>query len=57
MTTVERLLDRKLRLIERLLDNAGPHERAEIEHQLEKIDTALNLLGYAGPGISEDNEN
>jgi len=57
VTTVERLLDRKQQLMERLLDNPGPHERGEIENQLEKIDTALNLLGYAGPGISEDDEN
>jgi hypothetical protein len=57
VTTLERLLDRKQRLIERLLDNPGRHEREEIERQLEKIDTALNLLGDARPGFSEDDEN
>ena len=54
MTTLERLLDQKQRLIERLLDNPGRHEREQIERLLEKIDTALNLLGDGLRGISEN---
>ena len=50
MTTLERLLDRKQRLIERLLDNPSPHEREEIERVLDKIDTALaSQMGLQGP--------
>jgi hypothetical protein len=57
MTTVAHLLARKQRLIERLEENPGPNERAEIEHQLEQIDTALELLEETGPSTSnKDNE-
>jgi hypothetical protein len=56
VTTVERLLDRKQRLIEQLLDSSSAEERDEIERMLEKIDTALNLLGDGSRGISEDDE-
>jgi hypothetical protein len=54
MTTVANLLARKQRLIERLQENVGPHEREDIERQLEQINTALNLLDDAGPGKSSD---
>ena len=57
MTTVGRLLIRKRELIARLRGNPGPHERDEIVRLLEKIDTALDLLGEARPGISEKDEN
>jgi len=50
MTTLAKLLARKQKLQERLQENPGPHERDEIERQLEEIDTALNSLDEAGPG-------
>jgi len=53
-TTLARLLAQKQELIERLQGDPGPEERAEIERLLEKIDTALDLLDDARPGISED---
>ena len=49
MTTLAKLLAEKQRLIERLEQNPGEQEREEIGRQLEKIDTALNLLDEAGP--------
>lgn len=54
MTTVANLLARKQRLIERLQENVGPHEREEIERQLEQINTALSFLDDAGSGKSSD---
>jgi hypothetical protein len=54
MTTVANLLARKQRLLERLQENVGPHEREDIERQLEQINTALNFLDDAGPGKSSD---
>jgi len=50
MTTVANLLARK----QRLQENVGPHEREDIERQLEQINTALNFLDDAGPGKSSD---
>ena len=47
MTTLAKLLAEKQRLIERLEQNPGEQEREEIGRQLEKIDTALNLLDEA----------
>ena len=44
MTTIENLLERKQKLLERLQGNPGTHERDEIEGQLAQIDTALDLL-------------
>ena len=45
MSTVEKLLARKQRLLERLHeDDPGPHERDEIERLLAEIDSALNLI-------------
>jgi hypothetical protein len=52
-TTLARLLEQKQQLIERLQGDPGPEERDEIERLLEKIDTALNLLDEAGPGIRD----
>jgi hypothetical protein len=49
MTTVAKLLARKQRLIERLQEGPGPHEREEIEHLLVEIDAMLDLLDEAGP--------
>ena len=54
MTTVANLLARKQLLLDRLQENVGPHEREEIERQLEQINTALNFLDDAGPGKSTD---
>jgi hypothetical protein len=51
-TTTAQLLARKQKLLERLEQNPGVHERDDIERQLEKIDTALNLLD--GPGSSHE---
>ena len=56
MTTLAKLLARKQRLLERLQEDPGPHEREEIERQLEEIDTALNSLDEAGPGKSNDEQ-
>jgi hypothetical protein len=57
MTTVEKLLTRKRRLIERLLKNPGMEEQDEIGRQLQKIDTALHLLDDNVPaGISTEDE-
>jgi hypothetical protein len=48
--TVIRLLAQKQELLQRLEQNPGPNERAEIEQLLAKINTALSLLDDAGPG-------
>jgi hypothetical protein len=53
MTTAANLLARKQKLLERLDENPGPREREEIDRQLEKIDTALNLLDQTGTGESQ----
>jgi hypothetical protein len=53
MTTAAKLLAQKQQLLERLQQNPGPNERAEIERLLEQIDTALNLLDEADPGESD----
>ena len=44
MTTLSNLRARKQKLLERLLDNPGPHERDEVEGLLARIETALDLL-------------
>jgi hypothetical protein len=49
MTTVANLLARKQRLVERLHENPGPNERAEIERLLAQVDAALDLLEEVGP--------
>jgi hypothetical protein len=54
MTTIENLLERKQKLLERLQGNPGTHERDEIEGQLAQIDTALDML--EGPGESSDEQ-
>jgi hypothetical protein len=56
MTTRAKLLAPKQRLLERLQEDPGPHERDEIERQLEEIDTALNFLDEARPGKSSDEQ-
>ena len=42
MTTIAKLLAQKQRLLERLREDPGPHERKEIERLL--ADAALNQL-------------
>mgnify|MGYP005814886759 CR=1 FL=1 len=54
MTTAAKLLAQKQQLLERLQQDPGPNERAEIERLLEQIDTALNLLDEAGSGGSDE---
>jgi hypothetical protein len=49
MTTVANLLARKQRLVERLHENPGPNERAEIERLLAQVDAALDVLEEVGP--------
>lgn len=44
MTTLAKLLARKQKLLERLQEAPGPHERDEIERLIAQIDTALDLL-------------
>jgi hypothetical protein len=56
MTTVAKLLAQKQQLLERLEQDPGPNERAEIERVLEQVNAALNLLDSAGPGTSSDGE-
>jgi hypothetical protein len=56
MTTVEKLLTRKRRLVERLLENPGTEEQDEIGRQLQKIDTALHLLDNVPAGTRTDDE-
>ena len=54
MTSLAMLLARKQRLLERLREGPGPHERDEIERFLLEIDEALALLDESGPGVSGD---
>jgi len=54
MTSLAKLLARKQRLLERLQEGPGPHERDEIERLLAEVDEALALLDESGPGISGD---
>jgi len=56
MTTAAKLLARKQQLLERLQENPSPHERDEIERLLAEIDTALDLLDEAGPGVTSDRQ-
>jgi hypothetical protein len=42
MTTIAKLLAQKQRLLERLQEGPGPHEREEIERLLAEIDAALD---------------
>jgi Mg2+ and Co2+ transporter CorA len=53
MTSLARLLAQRRRLLERLQENPGAHEREEIQRLLREIDEALALLDESGPGISE----
>jgi hypothetical protein len=56
MTTLIKLLTRKQQLIQRLEENPGPNEQAEIERLLAEIDEALNFLDEIGPGTSRRDE-
>jgi hypothetical protein len=52
MSSLARLLEQKRRLLERLQEGPGAHEREEIQRLLREIDAALALLDESGPGIS-----
>jgi hypothetical protein len=52
-TTLAKLLEQKQQLIERLHEDPGPEEREQIEHRLEQVNTALDLLDEAGPGTGD----
>jgi Mg2+ and Co2+ transporter CorA len=54
VTTLARLLAQKQNLLERLLQDPGPHERDEIERLLAEIDDTLNRLDETGPGGSRN---
>ncbi len=54
MTTLSNLRARKQKLLKRLLENPGPHEREEIEGLLAQIETALDLLRE--PGETRDEQ-
>jgi hypothetical protein len=54
MTSAEKLLARKQKLLERLQDDPGPNERDEIGRQIEKIDAALDLLEKKVSTMSRD---
>ena len=54
MTSLAKLLAQKQRLLERLEEGPGSHERDEIERLLAEIDAALDLLDESGPGTSGD---
>jgi hypothetical protein len=56
MTTVAKLLAQKQRLIERLQEGPGPHEREQIERVLAEIDSALDSVEAAGPGETSDEQ-
>ena len=47
-TTVAKLLAQKQELLDRLAQNPGDNEHAEIKSVLAKIDAALNYLDAAG---------
>jgi hypothetical protein len=47
---VARLVARKQRLLGRLKEGLGPHEREEIERQLEEIDATFDFLDEAEAG-------
>jgi hypothetical protein len=44
MPVVANLLAQKQKLLERVQEDPGPNERAELERLLAQIDNALNLL-------------
>jgi len=52
MTTAAKLLARKQQLVDRLQEEPGPHERAEIERLLAEIDAALNSLEKVEPSAA-----
>jgi len=54
MTSLAKLLAQKQRLLERLQEGPGEHERDEIERLLAEINETLALLDESGPGISGD---
>jgi hypothetical protein len=54
MAAVEKLLMQKQQLLERLHNNPGRNERAEIEGLLAKINTALNFLEESGETATSD---
>jgi hypothetical protein len=54
MTSVEKLLTRKQRLVERLLEHPDLEEQDQIERQLKKIDAALHLLDNVSANTSTD---
>ena len=56
MTTVAKLLSRKQRLLERLHENPGSHERNEIVRRLMQTETALDLREEAGPAETSDDD-
>jgi hypothetical protein len=49
MSTIEKLLAQKQRLMEQLASDPGPNEREEIGRLLAKIETALTLLAPNDP--------
>lgn len=55
MTTVAKLLGRKQRLLERLQEDPGPHERDETVRLLMQIETALDLVEETGPAQTGTN--
>jgi hypothetical protein len=44
MTTIAELLTQKQHLLSGLDESPGPHERAEIERLLDRVDAGLNAL-------------
>ncbi len=52
MTSLAKLLADKRRLLERLEEGPGLHERDEIERLLAEINELLALLDDSRPGIS-----
>ena len=48
-TVIENLLSRKQKLVEQLEKAQSVEDRDKIEHQLEQINTALDLLDRPGP--------
>lgn len=56
MSTAAKLLVRKRLLLDRLDGDPGPNERVEITHQLQQVDTALDLLEETGPRTGDEEE-
>jgi hypothetical protein len=56
MTSLAKLLTQKQQLVDRLEEDPGPNERAELERLMEKVDAALSSLEPAPSDMVEDHD-